>query len=152
MSDGEETLKSAKIVLLVDWPNPAVPRALVEAGLEVFGYSPAGYSKAAIVEVPPVDAKAKSVFAPEANEKGYLYFRRLDGAPERVDVVAIYRPAEELPRILEEHVLPLKAKAVWLLRATSSSQERETVEKRGIRFVENCEIVAAARAITRAGR
>jgi hypothetical protein len=39
-----ELLEKARTVLLVDWPSTAVPRALLEARLAVFGFSPGGYS------------------------------------------------------------------------------------------------------------
>src|SRR5438034_1166753 len=55
MNDPVRLLQSAEAILLVDWPNPGVPRALVESGRAVFGYSPSGYSKAEIVEAPPAD-------------------------------------------------------------------------------------------------
>ena len=147
MNDPVRLLESAEAVLLVDWPNPGVPRALVESGRAVFGYSPTGYSKAEIVDAPSPEANPASVFPPEnSTQRGFLIFRKLPGRPPHVDIVAIYRPENELPGILADHVLPLKAKAVWLLRPTTSAQERAMVELHGILFIENCDIVAAVRA------
>jgi predicted CoA-binding protein len=93
-----------------------------------------------------------SVFPPEGDEKGYLVFRRLEGTPERVDMVAIFRPEKETAGILEKHVLPLKAKAVWFLRSVDSEEERELVARSGIRVIENADIVAVARIIAREKR
>jgi hypothetical protein len=144
VNEAARLLGSSKAILLVDWPTPAVPRTLLEAGFEVFGYSPSGYSKADLVDVPPKNTNAKSIFPSEGmNENGYLTFQKLGSPPTSVDVVVIYRPPEELPKILNDQVLPLKAKAVWLLRPSASPEERAMVEKHGLQFIENSNLLAA---------
>src|SRR5579872_7367180 len=110
-----QVLKQAKTVLLIDWPNPGVPRALVEAGLTVYGFSPHRYSTVELVGERPHDVADRCIWAPaKAGENGYLVFRALPNRPDRVDLVCSYRPEEELPEIVAKHVLPLGARALWI--------------------------------------
>ncbi len=147
MTDPKQILEASKTILLVDWPNAIVPRTLLEAGLIVFGYSPYHYSRAEIVPDLPKDVNPNSVFPPKnENEKGHLVFHRLDKPPAEADIVSIYRPANELPGILAEHVLPLGAKVVWLQRSAASS-EQSMIEKNNLVFIANNDIVAIARTL-----
>jgi hypothetical protein len=148
MSDPKQILKASQAVLLVDWPSTKVPRALIEAGLTVFGYSPHYYSKAELVSDPSEAGDSKSVFPP-ANEweHGYLVFRRLAARPPAANIVSVYRPARELPGILAEHALPLGATVLWLQRPLASAEERRLVEERGLTLVADCDIAEAARAL-----
>ena len=142
----ESILRSARSVLLVDWPSTKVPRALIEAGLLVFGYAPHHYSKAELVFDHSAAADSKNVFPLEAEEdKEFLVFNRLASRPARVDIVSVYRPAAELPGILEEQVLPLGATAVWLQRPVACAEERCLVEQHGLMLIENCDIAQIAR-------
>lgn len=150
MTDPRHILEAARTILLVDWPSPAVPRALLEAGFTVFGYSPRCYSKAEIAPNPPSDADSGSVFAPkDQGEQGYLVFRRLDGRPPGADIVSVYRPPEELPGIIADHVLPLRAKVIWLQRPITSSEEQAIAEEHGLTLIENHDIVELARTLHR---
>ncbi|HVY71201.1 MAG TPA: ankyrin repeat domain-containing protein [Verrucomicrobiae bacterium] len=116
-----EILEAGESILLVDWPTAAVPRALLEAGLTVFGYSPAGYSQADLSEEPVIADDCESVFPPkDGSERGHLVFHRLATKPKAVDIVAVYRPADELPGIVMAHAVPLKAKALWMQRPVES--------------------------------
>ena len=72
--DPRDVLKNTKVVLLVDWPNPDVPRTLLEAGFFVFCYSPNGYTKAEVVAEYPHDINQKNIFPP-GNKEGFLVFR-----------------------------------------------------------------------------
>src|ERR1044071_6987068 len=115
MNDPVELLNAARIVLLVDWPSPAVPRALLQTGFHVFGASPAGYSRAELAPARPPEAEGVSALAPaNPGDKGFLVFRRTSESPPRVDVVFASRPAEELPAIVTRHVVPLHASLLWL--------------------------------------
>jgi predicted CoA-binding protein len=76
-----------------------------------------------------------------------LVFRKLEDRPAGVDIVVVYRPEKEMAGIVADHVLPLNAKTVWLLRPLGSENERVLFDKHGIQLIENCDIVAAARAI-----
>ena len=150
MTDPKHILETSRSILLVDWPNTSIPRSLLEAGFSVFGYSPHHYSRAEIVPDPPKNANSNGVFPPKnENEKGWLIFHRLDERPPDVDVVCIYRPANELQGIITDHVLPLRAKAVWLLRPGASTEEKTMVEKHNLIFIENDDILSIARSVAR---
>jgi predicted CoA-binding protein len=139
-------LEASRSILLVDWPSTAVPRALLAARFTVFGYSPTGYSKAEVLPDVPVEDNLAGVFPPRsAGEAGYLVFRRLNGRPSSADIVCVYRPAEELPGILADHVLPLGARAVWFLRPVTSAEERRLLTESNLDFVENADIAELAR-------
>src|SRR5689334_12316055 len=137
MNDPKQLLGSAKRILLVDWPSTTVPRALIAAGLQVFGSSPAGYSEADVVAHALVGSEGVSVFPPmDGSEAGYLRFRRLRGSPGRVDIVNVYRPDEELDGIVEHHVIPLAAAVLWVQPPNTSSRARDLAEKHNLVFVE----------------
>jgi predicted CoA-binding protein len=139
MSDNEDLnyrhiLENAKTILLVDWGNPDVPRSLLKAGLNVFGYSPNRYS---VIEL---DA--------EGPDKEKLIFRQLHGKPGSVDVVNIYRPEEEHAGIITSHVLPLKAKVIWLQPPVMSTKTAALAKTNGLLFVEGSDIAGVARTIS----
>jgi hypothetical protein len=145
MTDPIQILRNSKTILLVDWPNPGVPRALLGAGLAVFGHSPAGYRRAELASSPPPDVNPQSIFAPrDENETGHLFFRSMPAPPQSVDIVAVYRPAAELPGILARQAVPLGAKRLWFLRPISSVQERASAEAQNLLVVEEPDIVAIA--------
>jgi|SRR5580693_4999704 predicted CoA-binding protein len=126
-----DILKGAKTILLVDWPNPDVPKSLLKAGLTVFGYSPDKYS------------------AIEQADNGELVFRKLDEQPTSVDIVNVYRPEAEHAAIISDHVLPLKAKALWLQPPVMSAKTAAIVAGYGIIFVEGIDIAEVARSINK---
>lgn len=127
--DCRNILKNATTILLVDWPSPDVPFALLKAGFKVFSYSPGRYSAAEI------DGKEKIVF------------RKLDGQPGLVDIVNVYRPEEEHAAIIADHVLPLKAKVLWLQLPVTSAKTRQLARENGLMFVEGGDIADVARSI-----
>ena len=144
-----EILKSSQNILLIDWPNPGVPRALLEAGFTVFGFSPGSYSRAEIIPFPPGDVAGDCIFPPSGDgEMGYLVFRRLTGIPPSIDIVNVYRPVEEFPEILEQHALPYGAKSIWLHPPAISGDARRLTEDKGLVFVENQDIATLARSLT----
>src|SRR5689334_2910538 len=114
MADPLRILETSHSILLVDWPDTGVPRALLESGFAVFGYSPGRYSCAEISEKQQIDVQSAKVFAPRDNERGFLIFRRLDAAPSHVDIVNVYRPEAEIPGIVAQHATSLMAKVLWL--------------------------------------
>ena len=75
-----DVLRNAKAILLVDWPNPELPRALVDAGFMVFCYTPNGYTMAEIVAEYPHDVNQKNIFPPR-NKDGFLLFRPFPTPP-----------------------------------------------------------------------
>src|SRR5215475_10290035 len=126
MSDPKRILEAAQTILLVDWPNPGVPRTLLRAGFTVFSYSPDRYSAAEVVAEYPRDVDSGNVFPPRnEHETGYLVFRALAGRPDAVDIVNVYRPVEELDGIVVNHALPLGAKVLWLQAPAPSAEVAE---------------------------
>jgi predicted CoA-binding protein len=127
-------LENAKTILLVDWGNPIVPRSLLKAGFKVFGYSPNRYS---VIELDT-----------EGPDKEKLVFRKLNGKPGQVDVVNIYRPEDEHAGIITNHVLPLKAKVLWLQPPVMSAKTAALAKANGLQFVEGIDIAEVARTIS----
>jgi hypothetical protein len=141
-------LKSAKNILLVDWPDPGVPRALLNAGFAVFGYSPGRYSRAQLVTDLPPGFDEKNSFRPRnSDEKGYLIFQKLDQGPAAIDVVNVYRPEDELPGIITNIVLPTDAKVLWLHPPGTSARAGEIAAEKGIVFIEGVNIAEIAAGI-----
>jgi predicted CoA-binding protein len=125
----EHILKGAKTVLLVDWPNPDIPRSLLNAGFMVFGYSPGKYS------------------AINQTNDGELIFSKLNEQPASVDIVNVYRPEGEHAAIINSHVLPLKAKVLWLHPPVMSAKTAILAAEHGITFVEDIDIAEVARSM-----
>ncbi|MDB4901274.1 MAG: hypothetical protein JWQ63_555 [Mucilaginibacter sp.] len=143
--DPQQILKSAKKILLIDWPDPGVPRALLNAGFTVFGYSPDDYSKAHVVDNLPHGFDEKNSFPPRnKEEKGFLIFQKLDYSPDAIDIVNVYRPEEELPGIITSRVLPSGAKVLWLHPPITSARARDIAAENGILFIEGVNIAEIA--------
>jgi len=136
IDDSKRIMETAKRILLVDWPHPGVPRALLKAGFTVFCYSPDHYSTALMVKEYPNDVNQKNIFPPLNKDEGYLVFRELDSAPGSVDVVNVYRPEEEHAEIIAKHVLPLNAKILWLQPPVKSANTKSLAKKHNLIFVE----------------
>jgi predicted CoA-binding protein len=144
VSDPNEILRSAQRILLVDWTNRSVPRALVEAGFTVFRASPGRYSVVEIVSEPPEGLDATDVFPPLDGESGYLVFQKLNEAPPDVDIVNLYRPPEEHARIVANHVLPLGATVLWLQPPVDPITARQLAGRHGLDLVEGVDIAVQA--------
>jgi CoA binding protein len=145
MATPQQILESAGSVLLVDWPSTAVPRALLEAGLAVYGASPAGYTRAELVVEPPAGVRSHPPERP--GDTGHLVFHRIDRRPDHVDLVHAFRPPDELAGILADHAIPLGASALWLQPPVVSADARERAEAAGLAFVEGIDIVDLARSL-----
>lgn len=142
-----QLLDKARSVLLVDWPSPAVPRALLEAGLVVYGFSPGGYSRAELAAEAPAPRDGVRSFPPGRGELRHLVFRRLDRRPDQVDVVYVHRPAAELYGILVTHAAPLGATALWLQPPLTAADGQLFARASGPEIVEGCDIVEMIRAL-----
>jgi predicted CoA-binding protein len=141
-SDPLQILSSAKNILLVDWPDPGVPRTLLGAGFTVYGFSPGGYSLAKLLPIAPA---GQNNFPPRnPGEKGYLVFEKLDGKPDGVDIINVYRPEEEHAGIIEKHVLPLNAKVLWLHPPVTSAHTAAIAGKNKLIFIEGVNIAEIA--------
>jgi hypothetical protein len=145
----EQVLENARIVLLVDWPSTAVPRALLEARLTVFGFSPGGYSRAELAAGAPAPRDGVRSFPPVRDEVGHLVFRRLDRRPDQVDLVYVHRPAKELPGILVTHAVPLGATALWLQPPLRTADADWIAGTGRPEVIEGRDIIAMARALYR---
>ena len=145
MSDPKQILAAAKRILLIDWPSTTMVRTLVANGFTVFSYSPDKYSEATVTADPPTDLDGVNVIPPkDGTEKGYLVFRRLNAAPGNIDIVCVYRPAEELPGIIERHVFPLGARTLWLHPPNKSADAARIAKEHGLDFVEGSDIAEVA--------
>ena len=134
----KQTLKTAKTILLVDWATTDVPLSLLKAGFTVYSYSPGVYALAGIA-LPKGD--------PAAPMKEKLIFTNLDGKPNRVDIVNIFRPEEEHAAIITDHVLPLGAKVLWLHPPITSVKTNQLALAYGLGFIEGVDIVEIAQEI-----
>lgn len=124
-----KVLKNAKTILLIDWPDKSVPMALLKAGFMVISYSPGKYT-------------LLSYETSYAEDK--LVFNDLEGTPGEVEIVNIFRPEQEHQEIFERHVLPLKAKAVWLQPPLTSSKTASLAKTHHLIFIEGYDIAATA--------
>lgn len=140
----EQILKSAQTILLVDWPDQSIPRSLVKAGLNVYGFSPGGYSKASVVDNDPSKADGISVFHPRSGEEGYLVFKKIEGSPSHVNIVCIYRPEAEHEQIFTNHILSSGAKTIWLQPPVTSGMISRLAEEHQITIVEGTNIAETA--------
>lgn len=109
--DPRDVLKNTKVVLPVDWPNPDVPRTLLETGFFVFCHSPYGYNKAEVVAEYPHDINKKNIFLP-GNKEGFLVFWQLAGPPPSIDVANMHRPEQSMA-IIRNVLLALGPKCIW---------------------------------------
>jgi CoA binding domain len=138
-----DVLRNAKTVLLVDWPNPELPRALLEAGFIVFCYSPLGYARAEIVAEYPHDVNQKNVFPP-GNKEGFLVFRPLAVPPLAIDIANVYRPEQEHAMIVTKVLPVLGAKYIWLQPPITSVKTRDLAQRHKMTFIEGHDIAKIA--------
>jgi len=141
----EQILRSAKTILLVDWPEQRVPRALLNAGFSVFGYSPEGYSVASIADEKPGKADGHTVFQPgKEGEKSFLVFESTGERPSSVDIVNVYRPEAEHAAILEKQVLTTGARVMWLQPPATSAAVKDIAAANHIILIEGVDIADIA--------
>lgn len=122
-----ELLRTAKTILLVDWPTRDVPETLAKAGYRVVASEgPA-----------PEDYNAYEV------EDGAVVARHVAGPPDHAEVVYSHRPTDELPMIVEL-AKQVGARGVWC--ETGSVDARRMVESAGLVYVDEPPIADAVRA------
>jgi predicted CoA-binding protein len=126
-------LKTAKVILLIDWPDTGIPSSLLKAGFKVYSYAPDNYTEV-VLEI-------------SGNGKEKLIFNEVNDQPSKIDIVYIFRPEEEYAEILAKHVLPLEAKTIWLQSPLLSIKNTLLAEWRGLRVIESIDIVAVAKQI-----
>lgn len=145
--DPLQILASSKNILLIDWPEQGVPRALINAGFNVYCYSPDSYTQAGLFAEPPQGTSNNNVLQPGEHEKYKLVFQKLGSKPTHIDIVNIYRPEAEIEGIIKRHVLPSGAKVVWLHPPVTSSRKGEFSVKYGVIIIEGENIAEMARLI-----
>jgi predicted CoA-binding protein len=123
-------LRSARSVVVVDWPSREVPESVARLGLAVTAVE--GPNRYRVYEL---------------TEGGGVRVSRGE-RPAKADLVYAYRPLSELAEIISV-ALDLGAQAVWLdhLDRDESAQARLTVESSGLKMVSEPPLAEAARAV-----
>ena len=144
MTEAEQILSAANVVLLVDWPSKDVPETLTRSGFTVIvkgGPEPDRYT------------------AHELSEDKILV-RPLGGPPEHADLVYSHRPFDELAGIVAL-AQDLGAGAVWCqsglagdgvddprgcwVSESESLKARRLVDSAGMSYIDGTYIADAAR-------
>ena len=129
-----ELLRSARSVLVIDWPSRDVPDSLALAGLTVVSHEGPGDDTYVRYEV----------------EDGAVVTRPPGAAPALADVVYTFRPVAELPGILAM-AQSVGARAVWTEFVAPSDEEaqraRALVESAGLTYIDSPPIADAARSL-----
>jgi predicted CoA-binding protein len=114
-----DVLTYAKTIAVVGASkDPTKPGATIPMALQRHGF-----------RIIPVNPTADVLF-------GQRVYRRLADIPERVDLVNVFRPADEAPAITEQAVA-IGARAVWLQTGLTSAEARRLAEAAGLDFVED---------------
>ncbi|EWM15045.1 CoA-binding protein [Kutzneria sp. 744] len=115
----KEMLTSARTIAVVGLSTqPWKAAHSVPASLKAAGY-----------KVIPVHPTATEILG----EKAY---RSLLDIPEHIDIVDVFRPADETPAIAEQAV-QVKAGALWLQLGIANDQARAIAEAAGLPYVED---------------
>jgi hypothetical protein len=144
MTDAETILRSAESILVIDWPTEELPETLARAGYVVV-----------VKGGPGSDDYVEYV----AIGDGSVRLRPL-GRPDKIDVVHVYRPLEELPGFVDLAV-ELGATTVWILSGLASAgtrdplgswlpsdqsaEARRMVESAGLAYIDRPAILEAIR-------
>jgi predicted CoA-binding protein len=114
-----ELLRASKTIAVVGLSaNPARPSNEVAAYLQRVGY-----------RIIPVNPKEKEVLG----EKAYA---RLEDVPEKVDIVDIFRRAEEVGAVVES-AIGIGAKVVWMQLGIEDGVAAEKARRRGLAVIED---------------
>ncbi len=119
MSDPRAILEQAGTIAVVGASaNPSKAAYAIPAGLQSAGY-----------RVIPVNPNADEIH-------GEKVYARLEDVPEPVDVVNVFRPAEEAPAVVRS-ALTIGARAVWLQKGLISEEARRLAASAGIAYIED---------------
>jgi predicted CoA-binding protein len=116
---GREILERSTVIAVVGAsrdPNKAggsVPEGLQKRGFRII----------------PINPYADTLF-------GERVYRTLAEVPEKIDLVDVFRPAEEAPDIARQAV-DVGAKALWLQLEIKSDEARRIAEAAGLDYVED---------------
>jgi predicted CoA-binding protein len=114
-----ELLTSARVIAVVGLSTqPWKAAHAVPASLKAAGYT-----------VIPVHPSATEILGVKA-------YRSLLDVPDKIDIVNVFRPADEAPAIAEQAV-QVKAGALWLQLGIVSPRAREIAEAAGLAYVED---------------
>ena len=119
MADPREILERSQTIAVVgiartrDKPSGGVPADLQARGFRIV----------------PVNPKADEILGERA-------YAQLSDVSEPVDVVEVFRPAEEAPEIARQ-AAAIGAKAVWLQLGIVSDEARRIAEEAGLDFVQD---------------
>ncbi len=117
MGTEEEILNSSRVVAVVGLSEKADrPSYIVASYLKKNGY-----------KIIPVNPKAGEIL-------GEVCYPDLGSIPEPVDVVDIFRRAEEVPAIVEE-AIKIGAKAVWMQEGVINEQAAAQAKEAGLLVV-----------------
>ncbi len=108
--------KSKTIAVVGASRNPSKAAHTIPKYLKEHGYT-----------IIPVNPKAETIL----EEKVYP---SLSEIPVQVEIVDIFRPSEDTPKVVEEAV-KLKPKLIWLQLGIVNEKAKEIAEKHGIPFV-----------------
>jgi predicted CoA-binding protein len=122
-----EILESAKTIAVVGASrDPDKAGGSVPAGLQRRGF-----------RVIPINPYADALF-------GERVYRSVLDVPEKIDIVDVFRPAEDAPEIARQ-AAAVGAKALWLQLDIHSEEARRIAEDAGMDYVENeCTAVVAS--------
>lgn len=116
---GREILNASKTIAIVGASrDPLKAGGSVPKGLQRRGF-----------RVIPINPYADELF-------GERVYRSLAEVPERVDVVDVFRPADEAADIARQAVA-IGAKALWLQLDIRSDEARQIAESAGLDYVED---------------
>jgi len=118
-TDPRSILEAAHTVAVVGISaNPAKAAYAIPAGLQSAGF-----------RIIPVNPKAQEILG----EKVYASLAEI---PHQIDVVEVFRPAEEAPAIARQAVAA-GAKVLWLQKGLVSDEARRIAEDAGLDYVED---------------
>ena len=122
-----EVLASAKTIAVVGASrDPRKPGGSVPEGLQRRGF-----------RIIPINPFADELF-------GERVYRSLADVPEKVDIVDVFRPADDAPEIARQAVA-IGAKALWLQQDIRSEEARRIAQTGGLDYVEDeCTAVVAS--------
>lgn len=147
MTEAADILRQAHRVVLHDWPDTDVPDSLALAGFDVTCFG--GPAPDDIFRYEVVDGEAVG--------------HKTGVPPETGDLLYIFRPIEELPRLLDE-AKKIGATTIWrqsgldhagekdtrgVAPSPDSEQWRSTVEAAGLRYVEDAYIGDISREVAK---
>ncbi len=119
MDDPAEILERSRTIAVVGMStDPAKAAYSVPAELQAAGF-----------RIVPVNPNATEIL-------GETAYASLADVPDPIDVVEVFRPAEEAPGVARQAV-EIGAKAVWLQEGIRSAEARRIAKEAGLDYVED---------------